>query len=147
MLDVFPILAIRSRWADHHWRPDKADLLTEERDRFCLREEGEEGRVELDRKSTSTLHSCNHRPPSGSSNHCCVSRTWSRPWRGRCPALWKQWSWLWWRAQSSMTPQRSEDPSRWIRNLWRCDWKVTLPSAGNMPACASCCHLFWSFTV
>lgn len=37
----------RCGWTDHHWCPNKADLLTEERDCFCLRKEGKEGNVHL----------------------------------------------------------------------------------------------------
>lgn len=42
----------------------------------------------------------------------CVFRTWSRPWRQRCLALWNLWSSGWWRVPPSMTPQRSEGLSR-----------------------------------
>lgn len=36
---------VRSRWADHHQRPDQADLHPEEGHRFCLWEASEEGKM------------------------------------------------------------------------------------------------------
>lgn len=70
-----------------------------------------------------------------------ICRTWSQLWREHCLARWKQWSWDWWRARLSMTPQLSEDLSRYSTKLHL----MELVKDRHCPLVDLCCRLFFFF--
>lgn len=108
----------RSGWTDHHRCLNKANLLPKKRNSIFLWKNGKKGNSLPWIKIPNCSNIYNFLI-LGSIEWIeflwYVFRTWSRPWRGRCLDQWKVWSLAWWRAQPSMTPQRSEDPSRYSR--------------------------------